>query len=310
MVRMQGNASEQSRTYGIFEGTRGAFNAGHLAIATAIFAVFQAKSMPAMGIHGGLIFYSVTPIILGILFIFILKDPAKMEAEVAAGEENKDAKPQKKFEWSDVIKILKMPAVWMVVVMVFTSYTFNMSTTYFNPYATNILGTTAVVAAVITTSTQYIRPFSTIFAGFLADKFGKSTFMAIGYIMMMIGLGLVMFAGQLSGTTMGVVMIAGIVIMYIGMYFCFGLTFSFLEEGGVPMELSGTATGVICTLGYLPEVIDSLIAGKILDTYKGIGGYYIYFVFMLAMAVIGLIFAVIWGKTYGKRYKEQQAAKE
>lgn len=40
MVRMQGNASEQSRTYGIFEGTRGAFNAGHLAIATAIFAVF------------------------------------------------------------------------------------------------------------------------------------------------------------------------------------------------------------------------------------------------------------------------------
>lgn len=306
MVRMQGNASEQSRTYGIFEGTRGAFNAGHLAIATAIFAVFQAKSMPAMGIHGGLIFYSVTPIILGILFIFILKDPAKMEAD----EENKDAKPQKKFEWSDVIKILKLPAVWMVVVMVFTSYTFNMSTTYFNPYATNILGTTAVVAAVITTSTQYIRPFSTIFAGFLADKFGKSTFMAIGYIMMMIGLGLVMFAGQLSGTTMGVVMIAGIVIMYIGMYFCFGLTFSFLEEGGVPMELSGTATGVICTLGYLPEVIDSLIAGKILDTYKGIGGYYIYFVFMLAMAVIGLIFAVMWGKTYGKRYKEQQAAKE
>ena len=233
-----------------------------------------------------------------------------MEAEIAADEENKDVKPQKKFEWSDVIKILKMPAVWMVVVMVFTSYTFNMSTTYFNPYATNILETTAVVAVVITTSTQYIRPFSTIFAGFLADKFGKSTFMAIGYIMMMIGLGLVMFAGQLSGTTMGVVTIGGIVIMYIGMYFCFGLTFSFLEEGGVPMELSGTATGVICTLGYLPEVIDSLIAGKILDTYKGIGGYYIYFTFMLVMAVIGLIFAIMWGKTYGKRYKEQQAAKE
>ena len=92
-----------------------------------------------------------------------------MEAEIAADEENKDVKPQKKFEWSDVIKILKMPAVWMVVVMVFTSYTFNMSTTYFNPYATNILETTAVVAVVITTSTQYIRPFSTIFAGFLAD---------------------------------------------------------------------------------------------------------------------------------------------
>ena len=109
---------------------------------------------------------------------------------------------------------------------------------------------------------------------------------------------------------MGVVTIGGIVIMYIGMYFCFGLTFSFLEEGGVPMELSGTATGVICTLGYLPEVIDSLIAGKILDTYKGIGGYYIYFTFMLVMAVIGLIFAIMWGKTYGKRYKEQQAAKE
>lgn len=306
MVRMQGNASEQSRTYGIFEGSRGAFNAGHLAIATAIFAVFEAKSMPGMGIKGGLIFYSVTPILLGILFIFILKDPAKVVVE----EEAKEAAPQKKFEWGDVIKILKMPTVWMIVVMVFTSYTFNMSTTYFNPYATNILGTTAVVAVVITTSTQYIRPFSTIFAGFLADKFGKSTFMAIGYIMMMIGLGAVMFAGQLSGSTMGVVMIAGIIIMYIGMYFCFGLTFSFLEEGGVPVELSGTATGVICTLGYLPEVIDSLIAGKILDSYKGITGYYIYFVFMLVMAVIGLICAIAWGRTYGKRYREAHAEKE
>lgn len=31
---------------------------------------------------------------------------------------------------------------------------------------------------------------------------------------------------------------------------------------------------------------------------------------MLVMAVIGLIFAIMWGKTYGKRYKEQQAAKD
>lgn len=302
MVRMQGGGSEQSRAYGIFEGARGALNAGHLAIATVIFAVFEAKSMPAMGINGGIIFYSVCPLVAGILLAIFLKNPNTME--VSDDTVKREGDSGSKVSVADIVSLLKMPSVWLIVGMVFCSYTFNMSTSYFNPYATQILGASAVVGVIASTSTQYIRPFGTTIAGFLADKFGKSTFMILGFILMIVGMCGVMGAGRVSGSMVAVCMIAGLIIMYIGMYFCFGLHHSFMNEGGVPVELSGTCVGVVCTLGYLPEVICSLIAGSLLDKYPGIQGYYMYFTYMLVLAVAGIVISGIWGRTYGKRAKE------
>ena len=215
-----------------------------------------------------------------------------------------------KISVKDVISLLKMPAVWLIVGMVFCSYTYNMSTSYFNPYATNILGATAVVGVIASTSTQYIRPVGTTVAGFLADKFGKSTFMLIGFVLMITGMLFVMGAGQVSGSAVGICMVIGLIVMYMGIYFCFGLHHSFMNEGGIPVELSGTCVGVVCTLGYLPEVICSLIAGKILDTYEGISGYYIYFTYMIIIALIGIVCSVIWGRTYGKRARERARQEE
>lgn len=303
MVRMQGAGSEQSRAYGIFEGVRGALNAGHLAVATIIFGIFEAKALPAMGINGGIIFYSICPIIAGIILAILLKNPDKME--ISEDTIKREEHGEKSISFKDVFTLLKMPSVWLIVGMVFCSYTFNMSTTYFNPYAIDILGATAVVGVIASTSTQYIRPIGSTTAGFLADKFGKSTFMIIGFVLMIIGMIMVMGAGKVSGGTVAVLMILGLIVMYIGIYFCFGLHHSFMNEGGIPVELSGTCVGVVCTLGYLPEVLCSLIAGKILDTYEGITGYYIYFTYMLVIAVIGIGFAIAWSKTYGKRAKEK-----
>ena len=307
MVRMQGSGSEQSRAYGIFEGVRGAMNAGHLVVATVIFGIFEAKMLPKMGINAGIIFYSVCPLVAGVLLAILLKDPSKME--VSADMVKKEG-GSSKISIKDVISLLKMPAVWLIVGMVFCSYTYNMSTSYFNPYATNILGATAVVGVIASTSTQYIRPIGTTVAGFLADKFGKSTFMLIGFILMITGMLFVMGAGQVSGSASGICMIIGLIVMYMGIYFCFGLHHSFMNEGGIPVELSGTCIGVVCTLGYLPEVICSLIAGKILDTYEGISGYYIYFTYMIVIAVIGIVCSIIWGRTYGKRARERARQEE
>lgn len=123
--------------------------------------------------------------------------------------------------------------------------------------------------------------------------------------MMAIGMVAVLGASRLSGSTQMVVMVAACIIIYVGMFSNFGLYFSFLTEGGVPLEVSGIAIGVASTFGYLPEVLCPLIAGKTLDVYEGAKGYYIYFTFMLVMAVLGLVLSVIWSRTYGKRYKEK-----
>ncbi len=80
-----------------------------------------------------------------------------------------------------------------------------------------------------------------------------------------------------------------------------GLYFSFISEGGIPVELGGVAIGMASTFGYLPEVLSYTIAGKLLDTYPGYQGYHLNFLYMIAMGVIGLIVAIIWTKKYGKK---------
>ena len=66
IVRIQATEEEQSRAYGTFEGGRGVFNAAHLAVATAIFGIFQRKAMPTLGIKGIIWFYSLAPLIVGL----------------------------------------------------------------------------------------------------------------------------------------------------------------------------------------------------------------------------------------------------
>ena len=303
IVRTQGNEDEQSRAYGIFEGGRGVFNAPQLAIATAIFGFFQAKMMPELGIKWIVIFYSAAPILCGIIFIFVLKEPGETKVKEKASEPEKE-EPKEKFSWSNIGLVLKMPAVWLTILMMFCSYTFNMSIYYFTPYASNVLKTTAVVAAVLTVLQQYCRPFASPIGGFLADKIGRGQVMAGGFLLMGVGT-LVLILSSGAGGAQMVFVVAACIIVYVGMYSNFGIYFSLLTEGGVPLKVSGLAIGIASTLGYLPEVIAPIVAGNILDTFAGAKGYHIYFGIMIAMAVIGFIASIVWANTYGKRYKEQ-----
>ncbi|MGN1141866.1 MAG: nitrate/nitrite transporter [Lachnospiraceae bacterium] len=300
IVRIQATDEEQSRAYGTFEGSRGVFNAAHLAIATAIFGVFEAKAAPYMGINGIILFYSLAPLIVGIIFIFILKEPETVKEDGSSA----------KVSFKDIVKVLKMPVMWLIIIMMYTSYTFNMSSYYFTPYASNIIGVTAVIAAVLTVMAQYIRPFAATLGGFAGDKFGKSNTMVIGYVLMIAGVLIMDITGKMTSDIRMTLVVISCVLVYAGMYSNFGLYFSFISEGGIPVELGGVAIGMASTFGYLPEVLSYTIAGKLLDTYPGYQGYHLNYMYMLAMGVIGLIIAIVWTKTYGKKAKLAKEAEK
>ena len=76
------------------------------------------------------------------------------------------------------------------------------------------------------------------------------------------------------------------------------------DECGIPKYMSGTAIGLICTIGYMPEFFCPLLAGKVLDTY-GNAGYHILFIFLATMMVIGLILLTF----YKRLVKKMQYAK-
>ncbi|MEW9080852.1 MFS transporter [Terrisporobacter glycolicus] len=294
VMRTLGNDDEQSRVYGIFEGGRGVVNAGHLAIATAIFGFFQAKAAPNLGLNWIIIFYSVCPIVCAIILAIVLKEPEK---------DNKEKTQSLKLK--DMLEVIKMPAVWMVIIITFSTYVFNISFYYFTPYASNVIGASAVFAAIITVLAQYIRPVSSVAGGCLADKFGKGQTMLVGFLAMAVGTLILVLASSLQGSLQVGMLIFACIIIYLAMYSNFGIYFSLLSEGRIPLEKSGVAIGLVSTLGYLPEVLCPLAAGKTLDAFSGVTGYHMYFIGMAVVATIGAIFCFIWIKKYGNNFNKK-----
>lgn len=271
--------NEQSKAFGFMEGGRGIINALHLAITLAVFNFFSKTAGNLAGLNGVITFYSIVVILLGILTFLLMKN------------DKEQTKKGEKLSFRQVIDVLKMPAVWILSLILCCTYTMNISMFYFTPYATASFGITATAAAVVTMMAQYIRPISSIGGGILADRLGRRKMMFIGFIFMGISTAVLVLFKNVS-----IPLFIGLcILIYLAMYLNYGVVFSMMEEGGVPAHVAGTAIGVVCTLGYLPEVICPVLAGHVLDTYTELG-YKYYFMGVAVVMFIGIIALILWNR--------------
>ena len=102
---------------------------------------------------------------------------------------------------------------------------------------------------------------------------------------------LMVIMGNMSST----IFIVLCILIYLGMYGGYSLVFSMMEEGGIPIRVAGTAIGLVCTLGYLPEVIVPFCSGKLLDTFGDAGYRYMFIAITIAL-VIGIVMLTIWDR--------------
>ncbi|MCL2496684.1 MAG: MFS transporter [Clostridiales bacterium] len=291
-IRMLASNDEQGRAFGIFEGVRGIVNAIVYPLGLAIFGLITKTASDIAGLNGVIICYSSITLVCGIGVFFSIADTEKVE--------------RKKFEMQNLIRIAKMPAVWLICFILFMTYSFNMSFYYFTPYATQVFGSSAVFAAAITMLAQYCRPVAAISAGFLGNKIGNAHVRLVSMALMALGtIAILLIPGHMS---MMPLFITACVVIYVAMYANYGLVFAMLQEGHVPMEVSGIAIGLVSTLGYLPEVLAPLVAGTLLDKYPGAQGYQYFFTILTVCAVLGVIGIFVWKKKYYKKPVADQKA--
>lgn len=283
-LRALANEHEQSKAYGFMDGLRGIFNALHASLLVVVFNAASKGVNNLAGIKGIIVYYSVIVIILGVLAFFFLKDEDVDEAVPEAAEESK-------FNVKDIGAVLKLPVVWMLAIILFCSYNTNMLYWYFTPYATARFGMAASAAAMITVLAQYVRPLACFSGGIAADKIGRANVMYGTFGMMLVATLILTLSKGLGSTSFIIVSI----VTYFGMYAAYSMVFSMLEESGVPAKIGGTAIGLICTIGYLPEVICPLIAGKWLDKF-GDDGYRRVFIYLSVMMVIGIVMLTVYKK--------------
>lgn len=284
-VRILSSSEDQGKAFGWFEGGRGVAAAIMAPLAVIIFQIGVKRLDDATGMRYVIIFYSIITIISGLLVFWKMKDENIGESE--------------KLSFKEIGKVLRLPAVWIIGIVTFCNYVFTLSLYYFTPYATSILGMTVTLGATLAAVKRFFSPISNVGGGYIADKVGTGNLLLVSFLAMAAGTLAILF---LPLSTSSIVVF---IILYLLIYFFYNvnyaLTWAMMSEGNIPEQYSGTAAGIISTVGYLPEIFCSLLAGILIDGYPGVTGFRYYFGFLILMLLVGAGFVLVW-----KRYLKKQ----
>lgn len=291
-VRILSGHGDQGKAFGFFEGGRGVGAALMASGAVAVFRIGAGQiEDQVLGMRAAIIFYSVLTILMGVLVWFTVKDE-KMEKS-------------DRVTFKGIGELLRMPAVWIISIVTLCNYVFTLSLYYFTPYMTEILGATVTFAAAVAASKRWFSLLGNVGGGIITDKVGTGRMLFISFLVIAVGTVAMLLLPQSSSSIVLFTII--FIVVYIFYNVNYAMTWAMMDEGAIPERLSGSAAGLISTIGYLPEIFISLVAGATLEKYSGVTGYQRYFTFVVVMLVIGTVFVGIW-RAYLKKQKKTAGA--
>ena len=289
LTRKMGNAQEQGRMFSTSEFVRGVFGMliGFVGVGLLGRAVLPSGEISPqqlgiqwrnlMFISGGLFF-----LFAALVFFFI---PSKV-----IGAEESETQPQEAFSIKNVLRVLKMPGTWLISALVFCCFSFTSAGNgYLGAYTVNILGISETTASTFAIIRNYIIAAVMTFAiGFISDRIGSKA-KTLGIYLTVAS---VLCAALIFTKNSFVLCLAvsfAFAIIYSGMR---GIYFATLNEVGIPLSMTGIATGIISMLCYLPDVYFAKLAGSWLDAY-GNRGYDFIWYWATGCGILGIIVAVL-----------------
>lgn len=289
LTRKMGNAQEQGRMFSTSEFVRGVFGMliGFVGVGLLGRAVLPSGEISPqqlgiqwrnlMFISGGLFF-----LFAALVFFFI---PSKV-----IGAEESETQPQEAFSIKNVLRVLKMPGTWLISALVFCCFSFTSAGNgYLGAYTVNILGISETTASTFAIIRNYIIAAVMTFAiGFISDRIGsKAKTLGIYLTVASVLCSALIFTKNSFVLCLAVSF--AFAIVYSGMR---GIYFATLNEVGIPLSMTGIATGIISMLCYLPDVYFAKLAGSWLDAY-GNRGYDFIWYWAIGCDILGIIVAVL-----------------
>ena len=279
-TRNWASEKEQGRAFGFLEGGR---NFSDMVIATATLSVFAYRGGGDTALSEQILFYAFAALLLGGFVWFVMED------DTANAQDGREVRSV--VSLSDIGKVLKMPIVWLLSIIIMAAYSGYWGAVYFTPYATETFELGSVLGGAVGTAKLWIAALAAVVAGFIADKIGSAKAVFGAFILMTSGF--LVFALLPGRPGLLPLLLINVAVISCAVYGLRGIYFSLLEQGGVPVAVTGTATGIISIIGFTPDIFLPTLAGVILDANPGAGGYQLYFLLIAALSLIGLIAAFI-----------------
>jgi nitrate/nitrite transporter NarK len=284
-------ATEQGRAFGILESGRGI---AEVASSTAFLAVFAKLGSGNHGLSWVIILFSLLIILLGVMAWFVISDKGRGNFP--------DQKPDKKIGFADVIKVLKLPVVWLISIVILAAYSAYWGSYYFTPYATDVFKMSVVFGAALGVGKMWLKPLSALAAGFLGDRSGIARTVALSFLILI--LSFAVFIITPGSPSLLFILILNTAIASLAIFALRGIYFALLEEGGVPLAATGTAAGIVSVVGFTPDVFMPMVGGVLLDRYPGAPGYRYLFLVIAVLCLFGCLSAFLILRKYVRRKVE------
>ena len=280
-TRVWGGSKNQGEAFGLLDGGRGLVAASMGTLGVLIFSMFLTNDIELASLierrnafRYVILFSSFIVFLTGLLVIIFMESS---RGDVV----NKNASLI-----PNIKSVLKIQSVWLIMFIIIAAYVGYKVTEIYSLYASDVMNFDDLEAANIGSLQLYLRPLVCLLIAFFADKKSYIHLIIIGFIIMLIGA--LIFSLGVVQVDMNYVFFFSLIVVATGTYAIRALYFSLMQEGRVPLVLTGTAVGVISVVGYTPDIFASLVTGYLLDTYPGIVGHQYVFSMLVVFSIVGL----------------------
>ena len=284
-ARVWGGAKNQGQAFGFLDAGRGLVAASMGSLGVLIFSFFLTNDIESASLierkdafRYVILFSSFMVFLNGILVLFFMESNQKSEAKNTFST------------LSHVKAVLKIQSVWLIMIIIISAYVGYKVTDIYSLYASEVMLFNNIEAANIGSLQLYLRPLVCVIIALFAGKKNYIYFIILGFITMLIGA--TIFAFGIVQLNMNFVFFFSLIIVATGTYAIRALYFSIMQEGRIPLLMTGTAVGVISVIGYTPDIFASPIIGYLLDKYPGILGHQYVFTLLVLFSVLGLLASI------------------
>ncbi|MFE0205442.1 nitrate/nitrite transporter [Streptomyces sp. NPDC058985] len=287
-IGMLGDASEQGRLFGFLEGARGVTSTlvGFVGTALVATAVTQAAGVTwLIRLYGILAF-----VFAALIWFFVDSDKEKLAALDSSTVTLKQL-------W----RAASNKYTWLIGLTVMMMYCFYTTLGYFSPLLEHHYGIAAGLIGVIGVVRTYVFQFAAGPAGgVVVDKVTRSTPRFLRWMFLGCAAAAALFLVLPRSTAFGWVAVTLMFLLCLFVFASRGVYFATVGEVEIPANERGGVIGLVSGIAFLPDAfLPSLAAWWIGDPSaspavpeRG-GGYTTMFVFLLAAALLGLLFTTL-----------------
>ena len=298
-ARVWGGTTSQGKAFGFLDGGRGLVGALFGTMGVLIFSLFLTTEISNATVAESraafryvILVSSGIVVLVGILVWFFMKMDKEIEKEIILD----------KITLSEVKEVLRLPSVWLLMIIILCAYVGYKITDVFSLYAQDVMLYDQVQSAQVGTFLLFIRPVIGVVIGILADRSQTTFWLLISFIVTFFGA--LLFATGIITDSATVLFFISTLVVATGVYAARSLYFAVMERGQIPLALTGTAVGLISIIGYTPDIFAGPTMGFLLDNSPGAEGHQHVFWMLALFSFIGIVAAWYYFQLYRKKPEE------